>query len=38
VCDLNEIARSEDSAIEGFQNEEAVKGSLGAADRNRVGE
>jgi hypothetical protein len=37
VRDLNEIARSESGAFERLKNEESVKGSLGAAYRNRVG-
>jgi len=35
--DLNEITRGEGGAFERFENEESVKGSLGAAHRNRVG-
>jgi hypothetical protein len=37
VSDLNEITRGESDALKRFENEKSVKGSLGAAYRNRVG-
>ena len=37
MSDLNEIARGESDASRRFKNEEAVKGSLRSAYRNRIG-